>query len=66
MQFGTIDLTGMITGLGWVNLLSGRIRRYRVEFGSATRGAPANPLGRAHAMRPARPRRGFGPNAEFN
>jgi hypothetical protein len=38
-------LTGMITGSGQVNLLSGQIRRYRVRFGSATRCAPVNPLG---------------------
>jgi hypothetical protein len=66
---------GMITGSGRVNLLSGRIRRYWVGFGSATWCAPANPLGhgagrlgrvgRARAVRPAGPRRGFGPNASF-
>jgi hypothetical protein len=75
MQFRTIGLTGMITGSGQVNLLSGRIWRYRVGFGSATRCAPSNPLGhgagrlghagRAHAVRQAGPCRGFGPNASF-
>jgi hypothetical protein len=36
-----------LTGLGQVNLLSGRIRRYRVVgFRSATRCAPVNLLGR--------------------
>jgi hypothetical protein len=75
MRFRTISLTGMITGSGRVNLLSGRIRCYRVRFGSATRCAPVNPLGRdagrlgragrARAVRPAGPRRGFGPTADF-
>jgi hypothetical protein len=65
----------MITGSGRVNLLSGQIRRYRVEFGSATRCAPVNLLGcnagrlgragSARAVRPARPRHGFGPNVGF-
>jgi hypothetical protein len=40
-----IGVTGMITGLGRVNLLSGWIQRYRVGFGNATRCAPVNPLG---------------------
>jgi hypothetical protein len=75
MWFRTIGLTGMITGLGQVNLLSGRIRCYRVGFGSATQCAPVNPLGhsagrlgragRTCAVRPAGPRHGFGPNANF-
>jgi hypothetical protein len=69
------DLTGMITGSGRVNLISGQIRRYRVRFGSATRCAPASPLGHgagwlghaghAHAVRPAGSCHGFGPNASF-
>jgi hypothetical protein len=41
-----IGLTGMITGSGRVNLLSGQIQRYRVGFGSATRSTLASPLGR--------------------
>jgi hypothetical protein len=45
MWFRMIGLMGLITGLGWVNLLSGQIRRYRVGFGSAMRCAPVNPLG---------------------
>jgi hypothetical protein len=32
----------MITGLGWVSLLSGRIQRYRVSLSFAKRCAPAN------------------------
>jgi hypothetical protein len=70
-----IGLTGMITGSGRVNLLSGRIRRYRVGFGSATWCAPVNSLGRgadrlgrvarARMVKPAGPRRGFGPNVGF-
>jgi hypothetical protein len=65
----------MITGSGQVNLLSGRIRRYRVGFGSATRCTPVSPLGRGtdqlgHAgrvrtVRLAGPRCGFGLNADF-
>jgi hypothetical protein len=39
------NLTGMIRGLDRVNLLSGRIWRYRVGFGSVTWCAPMNPLG---------------------
>jgi hypothetical protein len=35
-------------------------------FGSSMQCAPVNPLGRVCAVRPAGPRRGFGPNAEFN
>jgi hypothetical protein len=35
----------MTKGSGRVNLLSGRIRRYRVGFGFATRYAPASQLG---------------------
>jgi hypothetical protein len=46
MRFRTNGLTGMITGLGRVNLLSGRIQRYRVRFGSATWCVPVSPLGR--------------------
>jgi hypothetical protein len=72
MQFRTISLMGMITGSGRVNLLSGRIRRYQVRFGSAKRCAPVNllgrgadRLGRARAVRPDGPHRGFGPNAGF-
>jgi hypothetical protein len=75
MWFRTNGLTGMITGSGQVNLLSGPIRYYQVGFGSATRCAPTNPLGRgagrlglagpARAVRPAGPRRRFGPNANF-
>jgi hypothetical protein len=42
MRFQMIGLTGS----GRVNLLSGQIRCYRVEFGFATRCAPMNPLGR--------------------
>jgi hypothetical protein len=34
-------------GFGRVNLLSGWMRRYQVGFGSATRCAPVNPLGRS-------------------
>jgi hypothetical protein len=34
-----------LTGSGWVNLLSGQIRRYRVGFGSAMRCTPVNLLG---------------------
>jgi hypothetical protein len=45
MRFQTISLTALIMGSGRVNLLSGRIRRYRVGFGSATWCAPVNPLG---------------------
>jgi hypothetical protein len=70
-----IGLMGLITGSGRVNLLSGRIRRYRVRFGSATWCAPANPVGRdtgqlgrvghACAVRPAGPRRRFGRKADF-
>jgi hypothetical protein len=41
-----IGLTGLITGSGWVNLLSGQIHRYRVRFGSATWCVPMNLLGR--------------------
>jgi hypothetical protein len=61
-------------GLGQVNLLSGRIRRYRVRFGSATWCVPVNLLGRgtgrlgragrAHAVRPAGLRR-IQPEANF-
>jgi hypothetical protein len=40
-----IGLTGMITVSGRFNLLSGRICRYPVGFGSATLCAPVNPLG---------------------
>ncbi|WP_428637418.1 hypothetical protein, partial [Shewanella sp.] len=40
-----ISLTGMITGSGRVNLLSGQIWRYRVGFGSATQCTPTNLLG---------------------
>jgi hypothetical protein len=46
-----IGLTGLIMGSGWVNLLSGQIRRYQVGFESATQCTPANLLGlagRAH------------------
>jgi hypothetical protein len=66
---------GMITGSGRVNLLSGRIWRYRVGFGSAMRAHPrirwaAAPAGWAtqvvRAVSPAGPRHGFGPKAEFN
>jgi hypothetical protein len=45
----------MITGSGQVNLLSGQIWRYRVGFGSATRCAPVNLLGRAGRARAGRP-----------
>jgi hypothetical protein len=72
MQFQMIGLTGS----GRVNLLLGQIRRYRVGFGSATRCTPVNPLGRgadwlghagrARVVRLVGPRRGFGPNVEFN
>jgi hypothetical protein len=68
-------LTGMIMGSGRVKLLSGRILLNGSGFGSATRCAPASPLGhdaghlghagRVHAVRPAGPLRRFGPNAEF-
>jgi hypothetical protein len=61
-------------GSGRVNLLSGRIRRYRVGFVSATWCAPVNPLGRgasrlghagrAHAVRPAGLHR-IRPEADF-
>jgi hypothetical protein len=71
-----IGLTGMITGSGRVNLLSSQIRCYPVGFGSATRCTPTNLLGHdagrlgraghALAVKQAGPRRGFGPNAEFN
>jgi hypothetical protein len=74
MRFRMIGLMGLITGSGRVNLLSGRIRCYQVEFGSATRCAPVNPLGRSagrlgrvghvRAVRPARPRR-IRPEADF-
>jgi hypothetical protein len=47
MRFQTNGLTGMITGSGRVNLLSGGIQRYRVRFGSATRCVPMSPLGRS-------------------
>jgi hypothetical protein len=70
-----IGLTGMITGSGRVNLLSGRIWCYWVGFGSATWCAPVNPLGRgvdrlgrvarARTVKPAGPRHGFGPNVGF-
>jgi hypothetical protein len=44
MWLRTIGLTGMITGSGQVNLLLGRIWRYRVGFGSVgTRCRPAGP-----------------------
>jgi hypothetical protein len=72
---------GMITGSVRVSLLSGRIRRYRVEVGLTGRirlryavrayeplGRSADWLGcagRTHAGRPARLRRRFGPKAEF-
>jgi hypothetical protein len=46
MWFQMIILTGLITSSGQVNLLSGRIRRYRVRFGSGTRCTPVNPLDR--------------------
>jgi hypothetical protein len=39
-------LTDMITGLGQVQLLSGRIWLNESGFGSATRCAPMSPLGR--------------------
>jgi hypothetical protein len=75
MQFRMIRLVGMIMDLGWFNLLSGQIQRYRVEFGSATWHTPTNPLGcgtgllghagRTRAVSPAGPHRGFGPNAGF-
>jgi hypothetical protein len=65
----------MITDSGWVNLLSGQNRRYRVGFGPATRDTPVKPLGRGasrlgraghtRAVRPAGPRRRFGPKANF-
>jgi hypothetical protein len=74
MRFRTMALTGLITGLGWFNLLSGRIQCYRVRFGSATRCAPVNPLGRgfgrlgragcARAVRPTGLRR-IRPEADF-
>jgi hypothetical protein len=69
MRFRSISLTGMITGSGRVNLLSGQIRHYRVGFGTTTWCTPMNPLGRvghARAVRLAGLRHGFGPNAEFN
>jgi hypothetical protein len=46
MQFQMISLMGMIMGLGRVNLLSSRIRCYRLGFGSAMRCEHTNPLGR--------------------
>jgi hypothetical protein len=67
MRFQTISLTALIMGSGRVNLLSGRIRRYRVGFGSATRCAPVNPLvraGRVRVVRPAGLRR-IRPEADF-
>jgi hypothetical protein len=63
-----------LTGLGQVNLLSGRIRHYQVGFGSATRCTPVNPLGCStgrlghagptRAVRSAGPRR-IWPKADF-
>jgi hypothetical protein len=74
MQFRMISLTGLITGSGRVNLVSGRICRYRVGFGSATWCTLVNPLGRgagrqgcagrARAVRPAGLRR-IRPKANF-
>jgi hypothetical protein len=61
-------------GLGRVNLLSGRIRCYRVRFGSAMLCVPASPLGCGAGQlghvgyvrgEAAWARRGFGPNAGF-
>jgi hypothetical protein len=46
MRFRTNGLTAMITDSGRVNLLSGRIQRYQVRFGSAMWCAPASPSGR--------------------
>jgi hypothetical protein len=40
------SLMGMIMGSGQVNLLLGRIQRYRVGFGSTTWCTPVSPLGR--------------------
>jgi hypothetical protein len=61
--------------LKWYDIGFGLIS-YRVGFGSTTRCVPVNPLGHgagrlghtghAHAVRPAGPRHGFGPNAKFN
>jgi hypothetical protein len=81
MWFRMNGLTGMITGSGRVSLLSGRIQRYRVRLGLTGQfllryavhareplGRGADRLGcagRAHAGRPAGPRRRFGPKAEF-
>jgi hypothetical protein len=64
MRFQTIGLTGLRTGLGRVNLLSGRIQRYLVGFGSATRCAPVNPLGRTGVVKPVGLRR-IRPEADF-
>jgi hypothetical protein len=74
MRFRTIGLTSLITGLGQVNLLLGRVQRYWVGFGSATRCVPVNPLGRgagrlvhagcAHAVRLAGLHR-IRPEADF-
>jgi hypothetical protein len=74
MWFQMIILTGLITSSGQVNLLSGRIRRYRVGVRSGTWCTPVNPLGRgagrlgsvghAHAVRQAGLRR-IRPDADF-
>jgi hypothetical protein len=70
------DLTGIMTGSGRVNLLSGQIWLNGLGFGSAARCAPASPLGhgtgrlghagRARTVKLAGPRRRFDPNAKFN
>jgi hypothetical protein len=55
MRFRTIDLTGMITGLGRINLLSVRIQHYRV--GVWIRYADFAPAIHRAAVPPAGPRR---------
>jgi hypothetical protein len=63
MRFRTIGLTGLIMGLGRVNLLSGQIQHYRVNL----LGHGAGRLGRAgHArvVMPAQLRR-IRPEADF-
>jgi hypothetical protein len=59
MWFRTNGLTGMITGSGQINLLSGQIWiRYVVR-------AHESVVPRRRPAGPRRPRRGFGPNAGF-
>jgi hypothetical protein len=59
------QLNGYDNGIGSDPMLSGRVWiRYAVALANPL-GRGAGRLGRACAVRPASPRRGFGPNAVF-